>query len=626
MLEFLKNYRRFILIATISVVAIFAASFLIVETPQVLAQSEIEETFEDVGETIRLPDKDIRVIIATIIRYVIMLLGVVFLGLIIYGGVLFMTSKGEADNITKAKRVLTNAAIGLAIVLASYAIASFILNALLGAVGMTSGTGSNTGVEPLSGSLGSGIIEDHWPVRNAIDIPRNTNIIITFKEPMFIESFGRTQLTGVDTPDTSDDTWTLETDNIKIYDNSLGEAEHLTAEEVVVASASEGTIWVFNPENYLGNAITDTDYTVALKPGILTANGEEAFTGMNDNGYEWSFEVSTEIDLTPPYITSVQPPDESERARNVVVQINFSEAIDPTSATGVYDGVTYFFSNILAEYAEHNIADEFDPVNGTWSISNGYKTVEFVTFYECGEDPCGDSIYCLPESSYIKTTASAATLGDEPPQAAGFPYDGVADVAANSLDGNHDGEAQGPDEDNYDWTFYATDEINSIVPTIHTILPIYNEEEIGLDAPVEITFTAEDEDGVTLMSSTLTTSNISITPRPEEHEMWYRIEKNDLYSGYADAPAQDGDVPVATEVVVDHMNFLESDETITYIYYTEATQGVKSAYQICMFPSDGPESTAPNTTSPPWCGVDSTDPSCCHGSSSEDCIIPAPTE
>ena len=163
--------------------------------------------------------------------------------------------------------------------------------------------------------------------------------------------------------------------------------------------------------------------------------------------------------------------------------------------------------------------------------------------------------------------------------------------------------------------------MNNIVPTIHSIIPIYNEEEIDLDAPVEIEFTAEDEDGVMLMSSTLSTSNILLTPRPE-HEIWYRIEKEDLYSGYQDAPPQDGDEPVATRVVIDHMNFLESDEVQTYLYYSEATQGVKSAYQICMFPSDGPASDAANAESPPWCGVDSTDPSCCHGSSSEACTIP----
>ncbi|MFH1315471.1 MAG: pilin, partial [Candidatus Uhrbacteria bacterium] len=473
MFEFLNKKKRFNIIATIGVVAIFVAVFFV---PEALAQTD----FEQFSDSVRLGQADIRYIIASIIRYAIALVGVVFLGLIVYGGFLFMTSKGEPDKITKAKDVLKNGVIGLAIILASYAIVSFIISVLLRA-GLLGEIGSSPqpGIEVLSGSLGSGIIEDHWPLRNATDIARNTNIMITFKEAIKIESFAdmANQITGADTVDPSDDSWYINVDFLKIYPILDGVEAALPSEGVVAATTWDQKIWVFNPVEYLGSSLEEVDYSVALLPGITLEDGTQAFTGFNDEGYVWSFEVSTEIDSTPPYITSVGPPDESTRDRNIVVQINFSEAVDPTSSTGVYiaGDETPDFTNILVQ--ESALQDTYTTVDGTWMISNGYKTVEFVTFDSCGEDPCGDTIYCLPGNSYILTEASAATLSDEPPMAAGFPYDGVVDTCANSLDGDADGIAEGPEIDSYDWEFYTTNEVNDIVPIIYKIEPDEDAEE-----------------------------------------------------------------------------------------------------------------------------------------------------
>ena len=52
--------------------------------------------------------------------------GVLFLALIIFAGVSWMTAGGNDQKIEKAKNLIINAAIGLLIVLAAYAITSFI--------------------------------------------------------------------------------------------------------------------------------------------------------------------------------------------------------------------------------------------------------------------------------------------------------------------------------------------------------------------------------------------------------------------------------------------------------------------------------------------------------------------
>lgn len=58
------------------------------------------------------------------------LMGVVFLVLIIYAGITWMTAEGDEAKVEKAKKILTQAIIGLIIILAAYAISLFVINAL----------------------------------------------------------------------------------------------------------------------------------------------------------------------------------------------------------------------------------------------------------------------------------------------------------------------------------------------------------------------------------------------------------------------------------------------------------------------------------------------------------------
>lgn len=53
--------------------------------------------------------------------------GVIFLGLTLYGGLIWMLARGNEQEIEKAKRLIESAVIGLAIVLAAYAITYFVI-------------------------------------------------------------------------------------------------------------------------------------------------------------------------------------------------------------------------------------------------------------------------------------------------------------------------------------------------------------------------------------------------------------------------------------------------------------------------------------------------------------------
>ncbi|MFH1111780.1 MAG: hypothetical protein V1712_01780 [Patescibacteria group bacterium] len=65
-------------------------------------------------------------IVSRIVNVVLGFLGVLFIVLILYGGFMWMTSSGNEEKITKAKNIIGNSVVGLAIVLASFTISMFI--------------------------------------------------------------------------------------------------------------------------------------------------------------------------------------------------------------------------------------------------------------------------------------------------------------------------------------------------------------------------------------------------------------------------------------------------------------------------------------------------------------------
>jgi len=90
---------------------------------------------ETVGEEAGIEtDEDIRVLIARIIRIVFGFLGVIALLLVLYGGFVWMTAGGDPEKVNKAKKILINAFIGLAIMLLAFSITSFIISRLQEAV------------------------------------------------------------------------------------------------------------------------------------------------------------------------------------------------------------------------------------------------------------------------------------------------------------------------------------------------------------------------------------------------------------------------------------------------------------------------------------------------------------
>ena len=100
-----------------------------------------KDYLKDVGDAADLPggagEDALIEIIGTGIKVILSILGVVLVLMIIYAGWTWMTAQDEKAKIQKAKDMLKNAVIGLLIIFAAYAIATFVISSLNKVVGTT---------------------------------------------------------------------------------------------------------------------------------------------------------------------------------------------------------------------------------------------------------------------------------------------------------------------------------------------------------------------------------------------------------------------------------------------------------------------------------------------------------
>jgi len=444
-------------------------------------------------------------IVANIINALFGLLGTVAVGLILYGGFLYMTSAGEREKVDKAKKLLVNAAIGLAIILSAYSIAAFIISQLIKAtIGGPRGFGAGgAGYEAGTGALGGGIIQSHFPKRNAVDVPRNTSIAITFKEEVKLDQIiAGGALTGNLVPATGGGVFEIYSESAS-NDSDYTDGTKRVVSSATVVTPDQGKTFVIKPSSLFGNTTEPTLYTVGIKCDLLKKNLTSAFgtyCNADGYGYKWSFQVSTKLDLQPPTVTSVIPRIENDptkaNARNIIVQMNFSEPINPAAASGTAPVFTNIAGSVIHQItAPANASDvvaDGAALDGRYEISNGYQTVEFTTNVVCGVNSCGNEVYCMPSNSNLAFIIKSPILtgsADQPFAANGL--DGIIDMASNGLDGDGDGAVAtpagvfdanhrdtSPAGDSFQWSFYTNDRVDLIPPTVTSYGPLAGQEAV----------------------------------------------------------------------------------------------------------------------------------------------------
>lgn len=623
----------------------FVAVFLFFTTPVVFAQSESDNAIQlglVYGQESGLGTDDVRLIIARIIRAVLGLLGVLSLSLIIYAGYTIMTAAGNEEKVAQGKKILINAVIGLAIILSSLAVTQFIINALMKATGMLTEESGPTGpkIEYFSGAGGLGdIVKDHYPMRNQTGVKRNTKIIITFRESMDPGSFidnsnqtcwaedgsGPTIICKKDSQgniinpyygdcltNEQDFDWEKHCDHLKIdpanfliynADEKDKEGNLLKTPITAVAMASydkdkNADTFVFRPFKTLGNDVNNVWYAVHLNNNIKKKDGQGAFDGLHYKYYEWEFQTDTNFDFAPPYVTSVYPGKDATVPRNSIVQINFSEPMDPM----VVQGVLEKGANI-AQVDFTNIIFNTTTIGGEWRIANGYKSVEFVSDEKCGQNSCGENMYCLPVGCKPKdcvddTYATLIRTAQRLPGVQTFeaiPFSGVMDVSGNALDGDKDGAYDGlPTKgqngnfqlinekeefkaDNYWWNFKVKNWIDRVAPYIKKVWPGLDAGGVNKNEDVSITFSKM------MWLSTLYEIDLVEHPRA-------MIGKNEVSFYHFIFSEISRDINKKEELTtltkISHREF--GPNGMDFYYFPVIPHSVKSVNQNCLYPGFGP--------------------------------------
>jgi hypothetical protein len=588
-------------------IIIFAVVFLLsfFSSGNVFAQGG--DTFgigEEVGSKIALASGDIRIIIARIVRIALGFLGVVALVIILYGGYTIMTSGGSEEKVTQGKRILINAVIGLAIIMSAFAIVQFVLVSLQKAISGGDTTGGGTARAPQirifagSGALGR-IVQDHYPFRDQTDVKRNTKITVTFAEsidPTSLVSdangngiFGDCQTADGEDFDWQSDCDLLNPEAVKIY-KSDDENSIVNVATLVIPDSEGVFMFMFRPLDLLGNSNEETWYTVDLTSQILKADGEtSAFSNDRDGHYFWEFQVGTLLDFDPPHITSVYPKNGTEVSRNTILQINFDEAMDPSQLQGFTDN----FTNILFGSSA---------ISGEWRITNNYKTAEFVSGEICGQNSCGDAMYCLPTScapeddtcsvaeQVLIRTADLVLPGNFE----AIPFTGVMDMSGNALDGNSNNLTDGKPAvgditvisegeeapDNFLWQFNILNKIDKTVPFIETVLPGVDQENVTGSDPVEIRF------NMPIWLKSLR-SGIELQEFPANQDgvadIWFSTSADII----------DLDEQSKTLLKIRHREFGPNGSAL--YYFPSISSDVKAVNQNCLYPGRGPYSETKNS-------------------------------
>ncbi|MBN2884571.1 IPT/TIG domain-containing protein [Patescibacteria group bacterium] len=119
-----------------------------------LASAQINVGTNEIDNNISLSANDPRTVAARVINIAMLFLGILAVGVIVWGGFIWMTSNGDEEKVAQAKKILKNGVIGLVIILSSWGIATFILNRLINSTGNSSSSFSCTDNQSLACGCG----------------------------------------------------------------------------------------------------------------------------------------------------------------------------------------------------------------------------------------------------------------------------------------------------------------------------------------------------------------------------------------------------------------------------------------------------------------------------------------
>ena len=360
----LKNFKKF-------TKNIFLGTLFLLVPTFVYAQSVL------VPKVGRLGDASIEVIVGTIIQVFLGLLGLIALILILYGGFVWMTSAGNEEKISKAKKIIVSATIGLIIIFSSYAIVSFVLKTI------QDGTHNpNPSGQCVAGSCsgcnrcapdGSTFYDNSCSTCIIPPNPDENSFRAISKSPFSnnVTSLCMIQVVFNDNVNTnsavfSSDPSSASSFNIyKCLDNDCSDVTNIVASDIVgnfVTPDEDDNVLQFIVDSYSPN----TRYKVIL-PGEGTISTGDPIIKSTDGvslgmEFEWEFQTAEniEVDTTPPtvLINGLFPLDNaSEVCLTSYVVSKFSEDMDLRSlrranSISIYNSTDYDNADVMTSFTK----------------------------------------------------------------------------------------------------------------------------------------------------------------------------------------------------------------------------------------------------------------------------------
>lgn len=272
------------------------------------AQAQIDSGLTAVGETVKLPGTDPRVIATRIINVALGLIAIVLVMIILYAGFLYMTAGGDAEKVQTAITWLRNAIIGLILILMSWGIARFVIERVLSATGGGGGGGTTTpggGGPGGGGGLGGGggtqpfaIVSitpnGNVPTRKVIvKILFNRNVSAASAQAAITAESNGTAIPGEVTVD--------------------GAVARFTPTQPCPAPNDARRCF---PEN--------ADIQIHVASTIESESGQAIACGGFSPSCDGAFRTGSAVDVTPPAVSITYPVDGQSVPGNAIVDVNAS--------------------------------------------------------------------------------------------------------------------------------------------------------------------------------------------------------------------------------------------------------------------------------------------------------------
>jgi len=154
----MKKKGVFVYSVLLCLLVILLPNFVLAKNTVGDAQSFVDTVNQDVGAE----NTDIPTLIGKIIQVGLSVVGMVFFILIFYASFLWLISRGEEEQVKKARNIIIGSSIGLVIIVGSYALTNFVFNRV--AVGRPSNfSGTNQTSDQPTGPLGCCLNQKRTP-------------------------------------------------------------------------------------------------------------------------------------------------------------------------------------------------------------------------------------------------------------------------------------------------------------------------------------------------------------------------------------------------------------------------------------------------------------------------------